>query len=318
MRRPVPPAGRGENVRRLLDALKLETVCRGARCPNQAECFSRGTATFMILGDACTRNCRFCAVPHTTSPPPPRTDEPAAVAKAAAEMQLRHVVVTSVTRDDLADGGAGHFAATIQAVRDALPEATVEVLTPDFLGNADAVDAVLAAGPDVFNHNTETVPRLYASVRPQASYRRSLDVLARAAAFRPLIRDGYHFPGQPSRSPSSTTDRVVSREGNVNRPELTVVKSGLMVGLGETADELAAVFADLRAAGVEVLTIGQYLAPSADHAPVAEFVSPQRFADMEKRALDMGFSAVAAGPYVRSSYLAEDVYQRATRRNLAL
>jgi len=274
MRRRVPPAGQAAKVAELLGELKLNTVCRGARCPNQAECFSRGTAAFMILGSVCTRNCRFCAVP-TGRPSPPDPAEPQALAEAAAKLGLAHVVVTSVTRDDLPDGGAGQFVAVIEAVRDRLPDATIEVLTPDFAGNDDALDAVLAAGPDVFNHNVETVPRLYGRARPQADYRRSLYVLARAAERVPDAR--------------------------LKMP----TKSGLMVGLGETEEELHEVFADLRRAGVSILTLGQYLAPSAEHVPIARFVEPAEFDALRDVALQMGFTAVAAGPYVRSSYMAD-------------
>lgn len=275
---PVAQAGR---VRRVLAQLGLATVCTSARCPNRSECFSRGTATFMILGEVCTRRCRFCAVGQGT-PQPVRADEPAALAEAAAKLDLRHVVITSVTRDDLPDGGAGHFARTIGALRQRLPQAVVEVLVGDFAGQAEAIDAVLAAGPDVFNHNIETVPRLYPAVRPQADYRRSLGVLSRAAAAR--------LPQQ-------------------------LVKSGLMVGLGETPAEVAAVMAELRQAGCDVLTIGQYLQPARDKLPVAEFIPPAQFDAYRKDALAMGFVAVAAGPFVRSSYNAQAVHRQAAARN---
>jgi len=281
LRRPIPAGGRAAAVRRVLDELNLTTVCHSARCPNRAECFARGTATFMILGDVCTRNCRFCAV-ASGQPAPPRPDEPDAVAEAADRMGLRHVVVTSVTRDDLPDGGADHFARTIGAVRRRLPQAAVEVLTPDFLGSPAAVDTVLAAGPDVFNHNVETVPRLYPAARPGADYRRSLGVLARASAW-------------------SGTGRLHT-------------KSGLMLGLGERDDEIRATLGDLRAAGCEILTLGQYLAPSAEHLPVGRFVRPEAFAAWQAEAKAMGFAAVAAGPFVRSSYGAENVLAVARRK----
>jgi lipoic acid synthetase len=254
----------------LLRAAGLHTVCVAAHCPNRQECFGRGTATFMILGGVCTRDCRFCAVARGPATPPD-ADEPQRVAAAAARLKLRHVVVTSVTRDDLADGGAGHFAATIQAVRRALPGATVEVLTPDFRGREASLRAVLAAAPDVFNHNLETVRRLQARIRPEADYDRSLRILRRAADYGGGVR----------------------------------IKSGLMVGLGESDEELFAALADLRQAGVEIVTLGQYLAPSRTKAPVARFVAPEAFDEYRRRALALGFKAVAAGPLVRSSYRAE-------------
>ena len=281
LRKRVPTGGEARRVRALLAELRLETVCSGAHCPNLPECFARGTATFMVLGDTCTRSCRFCAVPDDP-PGPPRDAEPEAVAEAAARLGLRHVVVTSVTRDDLPDGGARHFARTIRAVRARLPKAAVEVLVPDFEGREADVATVCDAGPDLFNHNVETVPRLYPAVRPQADYRRSLDVLACARR----LADGR------------------------DRPRFT--KSGLMVGLGETGDEVRAVLADLREAGCGIVTIGQYLAPSKAHVPVARFVEPGEFADWESEARAMGFAAVAAGPFVRSSYRADRVYGECT------
>ena len=264
----------GTEVAGILAELGLATVCTGAHCPNQAECYACGTATFMILGEHCSRNCGFCAVPPGAAGPP-RAEEPDAVAEACVRMGLRHVVITSVTRDDLPDGGAGHFARTIRAVRDRTPETIVEVLTPDFQGIAGDIDTVLDAAPDVFNHNVETVPRLYPAVRSQADYQRSLDVLARAAA----------------------------GERDVH------VKSGLMVGLGERDDEVRAVMVDLRAAGCDLLTIGQYLAPSPAHVPVARFVEPAEFDAWRVEGERMGFAAVASGPFVRSSYRAEEVFR---------
>ncbi len=268
-------------MRGLLAELGLNTVCGGAHCPNQGECYAAGTATFMILGDVCTRHCRFCAVPGTDRPEPPDADEPDKVAQAARRMGLRYVVVTSVTRDDLPDGGADHFARTIRAIRRELPDARVEVLTPDFQGDEASLRTVLDARPDVFNHNVETVPRLYDTVRPQADYRQSLAVLRRAGQ---LAESG---------------------------PARVFTKSGLMVGLGETDEEVRAVLADLRQAGCDIVTIGQYLAPSRDHLPVARFVEPAQFDAYRRQAMEMGFRAVAAGPFVRSSYHAEDVFEDA-------
>ena len=277
LRRRLPAAGRDGAVRRVLEDLDLTTVCSGARCPNQGECFARGTATFLILGDTCTRSCRFCAIP-SRPPDPPREDEPAAVAEACRRMGLRHVVITSVTRDDLPDGGAEHFARTIRAVRGQLPRTVIEVLTPDFQGSDEAIQTVIDAAPDVFNHNIETVPRLYAEVRPQADYQQSLDVLDTAA-------------------------RLASEGGRNLR-----TKSGLMVGLGETGDEVRQVMRDLRGVGCDILTIGQYLAPSTDHFPIARFVHPDEFDAWKRDAEEMGFASVAAGPFVRSSYHADDVF----------
>jgi lipoic acid synthetase len=257
-------------IKRELRRLELHTVCESARCPNIHECFRRGTATFMILGDRCTRGCGFCAVPKARHPVPPDPNEPAHVAQMARAMNLRHVVVTSVNRDDLPDGGAGHFAETIRAIRAALPAATIEVLTPDFLGDLDAVTTVLEARPDVFNHNVETVPRLYPRVRPQARYERSLAVLEFAA-----------------------------------RNAGTLVKSGLMVGLGERCEEVEEVLRDLRRCGVSIVTIGQYLQPTRRNLPVAEYVPPERFEAYRETGLRLGFRAVFSGPFVRSSYMAE-------------
>jgi lipoic acid synthetase len=276
LRRPLrtdPAFGR---VSGLLKDLDLHTVCRSARCPNRHECWNAGTATFLVLGGVCTRACRFCAVP-AGRPAPPDPGEPARVAEAALRMGLRHVVVTSVTRDDLPDGGAGHFAAVLRALRGAVPEAGLEVLVPDFGGRAASVTAVLEAGPDVFNHNLETVRRLQASVRPQAGYDRSLGVLRAAAAHRPAVR----------------------------------VKSGLMLGMGETDAELDGALADLRAAGCGFLTLGQYLAPSRDAWPVRRHLPPEAFAAWARRARALGFAGVEAGPLVRSSYRAEEMVRAA-------
>ena len=272
LRKRIPAQGEAERVRHLLGRLKLHTVCQSAHCPNLCECFAAGTATFMILGDTCTRHCRFCAVGSgPTGPPDP--DEPAHVAEGTAELGLRHVVVTSVTRDDLPDGGSGQFAAVIAALREAT-DAVIEVLTPDFQGCCDALYRVIDARPDVFNHNVETVPRLYPRVRPEADYARSLEVLRRAH----------------------------DRDGSI------VTKSGLMVGLGEQPDEVRAVLADLRRAGCAALTIGQYLRPSPAHVAVERFVTPDEFDTYRDEAEAMGFAAVASGPFVRSSYHAEALF----------
>lgn len=269
----------GPRVRKILDDLNLNTVCDGAHCPNRSECFSCGTATFLIMGKTCTRNCRFCAI-SPANPGPLRADEPQAVATAAREMNLKYVVITSVTRDDLPDGGAEHFARTIRAVREQLPNAEIEVLTPDFKGSHASIETVLDARPSVFNHNIETAPRLYPAVRPQADYRQSLDVLEYAKRV--------------------TTARELR----------TLTKSGLMVGLGETDDEVKDVIRDLRNAGCDILTVGQYLAPSDAHVPVARFVHPDVFKEWEIFAKELGFSAVACGPFVRSSYHAKSVFEQ--------
>jgi len=267
------PAGSLEKVQGLMDDLKLHTVCKSASCPNLGECFHAGTATFLILGGVCTRGCRFCGVPKgPTVPLDP--EEAGNVATAVKTMGLRHAVVTSVTRDDLPDGGAGQFVRCIRAIRAASPGTTVEVLTPDFAGDRAALDEVLAQRPDVFNHNVETVPRLYATVRPQADYERSLSVLRQA------VTAGIGW-----------------------------VKSGLMLGLGETEAEVMSVFVDLRRAGVNCLTVGQYLGPQREHLTVVDYVHPDRFRALEEAAYIMGFRQVASGPLVRSSYHAERVFE---------
>ena len=260
-------------MRVLLREQSLHTVCEEARCPNLGECFSRGTATFLLLGDRCTRRCAYCSI-STARPLPADPDEPARVAEAARRMGLRYVVLTSVDRDDLADGGAAHFAASVREVRRALPGAGVEVLTPDFKGESTALLAVLDAEPTVFNHNIETVPRLFPRLRPQGRYRLSLDLLAAAKALR---------PGQAT-------------------------KSGLMVGLGETDEEVATVLRDLRGAGVDIVTIGQYLRPTRDHEPVHRYVTPEAFRTLESRARAIGFPTVYSGVFVRSSFNAEEVW----------
>ncbi len=285
-------------VRDMLGGLGLRTVCQSAGCPNQSECFGRGTATFMVLGSVCTRACGFCGV-RRGPPSPPDSDEPRRVAEAAARLGLRHVVVTSVTRDDLPDGGSGHFAATIRAIRAAC-EATVEVLTPDFGGSEASLARVLEAGPDVLNHNVETVPRLYPVVRPGASYERSLGLLRRVAEWgRDTRCPSCEAPGGPLRQETA----------GVFSP---LPKSGLMVGLGESRDEVLAVLRDLRRAGCRAVTIGQYLRPSKWHLPVARFVPPEEFEAYRAEAEAMGFEAVAAGTFVRSSYHAEAMMRELT------
>ena len=266
------PAGGVEQVQGLIDDLNLHTVCRSASCPNLGECFHAGTATFLILGGICTRGCRFCAVPKG-DPPPVDKAEAENVAIAVERMGLKHAVVTSVTRDDLPDGGAEQFAACIRNIRAKGKAVTVEVLTPDFAGNRQSLQIVLAERPDVFNHNVETVPRLYEQVRPRANYRQSLAVLRQAAEF-----------GIPW------------------------VKSGLMLGLGEIEAEVLSVLGDLRQAGVNALTIGQYLRPTREHLPVVDYIHPDRFAILAEQAKRMGFGHVASGPLVRSSYHAGEVF----------
>lgn len=270
-RRPLPPSAEGGRVKHVLERLDLHTVCEGAKCPNRATCWHDSAAAFLILGHSCTRDCRFCAIPHSSHPAAPDPGEPARLAEAAAAMGLRHVVVTSVTRDDLPDGGATHFATTIGEIRSRLPASTVEVLIPDFQGEVSALDTVLAARPDILNHNLETVERLHPAVRPQASYTRSLAVLRHAA-------------------------QAGAR-----------TKSGLMLGMGETDGELLSALRDLRAAGVSLLTLGQYLAPSSSHHPVARFVTPPEFDHWRQEALALGFFSVASAPHVRSSYHAEEL-----------
>lgn len=271
LKRPLPSGNGNFFTQELLRELRLETVCENARCPNRPECYARRTATFMILGNVCTRPCGFCSVSKGL-PDKPEEDESERVAEAAARLGLRHVVLTSVTRDDLPDGGAEHFHRCVMAVR-SRTGAAVEVLTPDFLGDLAAVEIVLAARPEVYNHNLETVPRLYRKVRGRASYQRSLDVLAHVKR----------------RSPA------------------TVTKSGLMLGLGETVEELLEVLADLRAVGCDTLTLGQYLAPTLKHLPVLRFVPPDEFDMLAGLARALGFAKVVAGPFVRSSYHADEM-----------
>ena len=258
-------------MERLLGENNLHTVCESASCPNVAECFERHTCTFMILGEVCTRACRFCGV-TTGRPTEPDPQEPQRIARAAQFLRMRHVVVTSVTRDDLADGGAEQFVATVRELR-RLGDVTVEVLVPDFAGSSDALQQVLGVGPEVLGHNIETVPRLYAEVRPRADYERSLQLIAAAA-----------------------------RSGCTS-------KTGLMLGLGETLREVVEVLVDLREAGCDVVTLGQYLCPSNDCRPVTNYVPPATFAELRRKAVALGFRACVAGPLVRSSYLAEETHR---------
>lgn len=252
-------------IKGLISTSKLNTVCKSAACPNQNECWNAGIATFMILGNVCTRGCRFCNVPKGV-PQGLDQEEPGRVARAVAELGLKYVVVTSVTRDDLADGGAGIFAATITAIATTSTDCRVEVLVPDFQGSASSLTVVLDAGPNVLNHNIETVPSLYATVRPLAKYDRSLELLAQAHRFG------------------------------------AITKTGLMLGLGEGVDELRSVMGDLRAAGCDMLTLGQYLQPRKNHLPVKKYYRPEEFAELREQALSLGFQYVVAGPLVRSSY----------------
>lgn len=271
LKRPLPSGNENFFTHDLLRELRLETVCENARCPNRPECYAHRTATFMILGNVCTRPCGFCSVPRG-DPEPLEDDEPERVAEAAVRLGLRHVVITSVTRDDLPDGGADHFYRCILAVRQRTG-AAVEVLTPDFLGDRRAIDRVLEARPEVYNHNLETVPRLYKKVRGRAEYQRSLDLLQHAKRQAPEIR----------------------------------TKSGLMLGLGETTDELLDVLADLRAVQCDMLTLGQYLAPTLKHIPVVRYVPPAEFDALARLARSLGFRHVASGPFVRSSYHAGEM-----------
>ena len=275
LKRRLPTGNAYEKVRTLLKKSQLHTVCQEARCPNLWECFSRQTATFLIMGSRCTRNCRFCAIEQgPLAPPDPH--EPVRVAEAVQRMQLRYVVITSVTRDDLFDGGAGFFAETIREIRKRTPECDVEVLIPDFQGAPDALMKVLAARPNILNHNIETVPRLYPVVRPGAVYQRSLDLLRQ-----------------------------------VKRHDSTIpTKSGLMLGLGELAEEVHQVLQDLIGAGCSILTLGQYLQPSQEHLPVDRFIPPEEFDSWRETALEMGFSEVTSGPFVRSSYHAKELYEK--------
>ncbi len=254
-------------MRGLLRELRLNTVCQQALCPNISECFSCGQATFLILGKDCTRHCSFCNLEKRDCPQPPDPDEPARIAEAVKRLQLSHLVITSPTRDDLPDGGAGHFAATVAAIRGISPETAIELLIPDFGGNRQDLETVLAATPSIIAHNLETVPRLYA-VRHGADYSRSLELIANAVSFAPSIP----------------------------------AKSGIMLGLGEKPEEVREVMKDLITAGCSYLSIGQYLAPSKRHQPVVEYIEPEKFDGVRDEAIEMGFRHVESGPYVRSSY----------------
>lgn len=276
LRRSLPSGPEYEKLRQMLKSRELTTVCQEAQCPNQFECYGKGTATFMILGERCTRNCGFCAVAHGADEVPDES-EPMRVAEAVVSLKLRYAVITSVTRDDLADGGASFFAETIRAIRFHSPETLVEVLIPDLQGDWQSLQTILDARPDVLNHNIETVERLYSRVRPQAVYGRSLALLS----------------------------EVKKRQKDM------ITKTGIMVGLGEKTEELFKTWQDLRQTGCDLLTIGQYLQPSSDHLQVERFVEPEEFEVYRGRALDLGFSGVASGPFVRSSYKAEKLYRKA-------
>ena len=274
MKKQIPPYEDLFRIKSILKEAKLHTVCEEARCPNLGECFSRGTATFLILGEICTRDCCFCAVEHGT-PAPLDYDEAGRVAQAVQRMGLHYVVITSVTRDDLSDGGASHFVSTIRAIRAIGRETKVEVLIPDFQGGISSLTTVLEEGPDVLNHNVETVPRLYPTVRPRADYERSLVLLRR--------------------SKTSYPDRMT--------------KSGFMMGLGETREEIIHLLRELRDARCDFLTIGQYLQPRPDRLPVVRYIPPEEFEEYKRIGEEMGFRAVASGPFVRSSFHAAQLFE---------
>jgi lipoic acid synthetase len=263
-------------MRSLLLRYGLNTVCQGALCPNQGECFGKGTATFLILGRTCTRNCTFCAIPSEERPPAPDPGEPERIARATAELGLKHVVITSVTRDDLPDGGAAHFAETVSALKKNGARVIVEVLIPDFQGSLQALETVVHSGPDIINHNLETVPRLYPEVRPQADYRRSLHLLQMVKEIDP---------------------------GKIS-------KSGLMLGLGEERQEVLQVMADLREVSCDLLTLGQYLQPSGKHHPVVRYIPPEEFEELQRRGEDLGFKGVFSAPLVRSSFHAAEIFEK--------
>ena len=279
LKRRLPTGPAFEKVKGMIGRDRLHTVCQEANCPNIWECFSHKTATFLIMGSRCTRNCRFCSVPEgDLEPPDPQ--EPARVARVSREMGLKYVVITSVTRDDLADGGAGMFAETIKEIRNQIPDAWVEVLIPDFQGSKEALFTVLRAKPDVLNHNIETVERLYPRVRPQANYRQSLRLIQRAHEYDPDLP----------------------------------TKSGLMLGLGESSEEINTTLEDMLQAGCRILTLGQYLQPSKNHLAVERFIPPEEFETWRKKALKMGLAEVASGPFVRSSYHAQELFQDVSTR----
>jgi lipoic acid synthetase len=270
LRSPLPTAKAAGRIRLQTELKGLNTVCESARCPNRGECAESGTATFMILGNRCTRNCRFCAVEHGLSPEPPDPLEPGKVAMAVKALALRHAVITSVTRDDLPDGGSGIFAATIEAIRSANPDTTVEALIPDFMGNPDSIEKVLLSSPHVLNHNMETVEALYMSLRPSASYGRSLELLMLVKGLAPNI----------------------------------ITKSGIMVGAGEKRGDLEQLFRDLAGVGLDALTIGQYLSPGQGYHKVDRYLDPSEFLSLQRLAIEAGIPVVVSGPLVRSSYKA--------------
>jgi len=272
----VPKRAKAEPLRRELELLGINTVCQSARCPNIGECFSRGTATFMLLGETCSRKCGFCAI-KTGRGDPVDPYEPVKIATMVSKLNLRHAVITSVTRDDLPDEGASQFAKTVKAIKFLRPEVTVEVLTPDFHARRKLIAVVVDAKPDVYNHNVETVPRLQKLARPQASYERSLKVLEIVKELAPTM----------------------------------LTKSGLMVGLGETMDEVVQVLKDLREVGCDIVTIGQYLQPTKKHLPVVRYVTPEEFTELERIGYELGFKYVFSGPFVRSSYLADIAFESA-------
>lgn len=279
LRAPAPVGENYRDLKHLVETLQLHTVCESAACPNIGDCWNRRTATFMILGNVCTRRCGFCAV-QKGAPLAVDYDEPRRVAEACAALGLKFAVITSVNRDDRKDGGAELFALTIRAIRERVPGCGVEVLVPDFQGSHAAMDIVLDAAPDILNHNTETVPRLYRQVRLGARYERSLDMLAHVKRSRPEIP----------------------------------AKSGLMLGLGETIDEVLSVMRDLRTSKVDILTLGQYMRPSPKHLPIVRYVAPEEFAELKARGYEMGFSHVESGPLVRSSYHASDAVSGAVQK----
>ena len=280
LRKKMPIGLKVNSMVREMDDHRLHTICQEACCPNQGECFARGVATFLIMGNICTRNCGFCAVSHGR-PAPPDPEEPERIAREIARLKLKFAVITSVTRDDLPDGGSTVFSRLIQRIKERCDNVGVEVLIPDFGGSASALKTVVDAAPDVLNHNVETVPRLYPEVRPQADYRRSLELLERTKEINPQV----------------------------------ITKTGLMVGLGESEDEVEALFRDLVAARCDILTIGQYLCPSGDHFPVAEYVKPEVFETYREMALNMGFKSVVSSPFTRSSFMAETSYKESKKLN---
>lgn len=277
LRRRAPDPGQISHMKTLLDNLELHSICESAQCPNQGECFAQGTVTFLILGELCTRNCRYCAVKKGT-PLAPDPEEPKNMSEAVRQLNLHHVVVTSVTRDDLGDGGASHFAQVVKAIKSTTPSVAVELLVPDFQGSTEALAEVVASSPDVINHNIETIPRLYPQVRPQADYRRSIELL---------------------RNVKSLNSRIVT-------------KSGLMLGLGEDRSEVIQALGDLREVDCDIITVGQYLPPSTSHYRLSRYVTPEEFEELEAIGTALGYRGVASGPFVRSSFNAARLFQEAT------